>query len=181
MSFHISTLLLVGFLLNCLLNPGFANGLTDMNSSDPSSLSRSLGGMTENTESTTKSTPNNDSGIILWFHRINVIVFILSCLTSCATMLMIYAYLRNVSLVNQCLLLELYKDVVFILMLIRIVLIFKGFVSYTSLNNEVLKMSKTMAKITSVTRPDIIDVPMGKVTAQTYSLDDMAVFCLRLE
>ena len=149
MSFSISTFLLLGLFFNCLLTPSFANGLTDMNSSNSSSFSNSLGTMTENTASTPKPTPKNESGIMLWFHRINVIVFILSCLTSCATMLMIYAYLRNVSLVNQCILLELYKDVVVILMLIRIVLVFKGLVSYTSLQYDDLNMNKTFAKITS--------------------------------
>ena len=68
----------------------------------------------------------NDIPSTSWLHQLQNIWFALASAMSVALLIMIYSYLRNISIVNESLLLHLYKDVVAIFIFMRIVLISKG-------------------------------------------------------
>ena len=83
-----------------------------------------------------------------WLHRANTLVFLLSCIPSTAVAMMIWSYLRNLSLVNEGILLDLYKDVVVNLIVIRMALLVKGIIRVIGFSDQPAEMNPMQAKIT---------------------------------
>ena len=71
----------------------------------------------------TSSLENTEFG--LWINGFLTPWFIFSHVLSALLLIVIFSYLHNISLVNECLLLHMYKDIVVILILTRISLIVK--------------------------------------------------------
>ena len=88
------------------------------------------------------------SGAAFWFHRANILVFLLSCIPSTAVAMIIWSYLQNISLVNEGILLDLYKDVVVNLIVIRIALLVKGIIRVIEFSDQPTEMNPMQAKIT---------------------------------
>ena len=88
------------------------------------------------------------SGAAFWLHRANILVFLLSCIPSTAVAMIIWSYLQNLSLVNEGILLDLYKDVVVNLIVIRIALLVKGIIRVIEFSDQPTEMNPMQAKIT---------------------------------
>ena len=83
-----------------------------------------------------------------WINGILNSWFVFAYVLSAATLTIIFSYLHNITLVNECILLHLYKDVVTILILGRIALVLKRITSLFSMNTQALMtMSPLTAKI----------------------------------
>ena len=134
-------------ILTCILNPNVTHGLETEKTSNSAVLTNLNKPLTPETNLTSGTPTNEDTGMMPWFHQINIIVFVLACIMYYGAMMMIYSYLHNVSLVNQCVLVHMYKDVVASLMLIRLSLVVTGIVSSTSRKNQEVEMNQIAAKI----------------------------------
>ena len=70
------------------------------------------------------------NGTKTWINKFLSPWFIVSYILSAILLIIIFSYLHNISVVNECLLLHLYKDVVAILISSRIALVLKGSTSF---------------------------------------------------
>ena len=88
-----------------------------------------------------------------WSNQFQNIWFSVASAMSVALLIIIYSYLRNIGLVNECVLLHLYKDVVAIFIFMRIVQITKGIVGSFTLtkSKDQTSMNQISAQILSFT------------------------------
>ena len=88
-----------------------------------------------------------------WSSQLQNIGFSIASAMSVALLIIIYSYLRNIGLVNECVLLHLYKDVVAIFIFMRIVQITKGIVGSFTLtkSKDQTSMNQISAQILSFT------------------------------
>ena len=100
------------------------------------------------TDSMIQSIVDEVSGVAFWLHRANLLVFLLSCIPSTAVAMIIWSYLKNLSLVNEGILLDLYKDVVANLIVIRIAMLVKGIIRVIRFSDQPTEMNSMQAKIT---------------------------------
>ena len=131
---------------NCLLSPIISH------EEKPESLSNLTPSIDElqnlTTNSMIQSIVEEVSGVAFWLHRANVLVFLLSCIPSTAVAIIIWSYLQNLSLVNDGILLDLYKDVVANLIIIRMALLVKGIIRVVKFSDQPTGMNPMQAKIT---------------------------------
>ena len=85
---------------------------------------------------------------ICWMNGILNIWFLLSIVLAILSSMMIYSYLHNISLVNECVLLHSIKDIVAISIFIRVVMVVKWMVNFSKLDSiENTTMDPLKAKI----------------------------------
>ena len=94
-----------------------------------------------------------DAPTTSWSNQFQNIWFSVASAMSVALLIIIYSYLRNIGLVNECVLLHLYKDVVAIFIFMRIVQITKGIVGSFTLtkSKDQTSMNQISAQILSFT------------------------------
>ena len=117
--------------------------LTSQNSTPIEFINSSSAAASNQTSST--------SYIILRRSLIQNIWLFISCVLSTTVLVIIYSYFHNVSIVNDCILLHLYKDFVAILIVSRIILIAEQMtVNYTITDsNEMQEMNNLLAMVLS--------------------------------
>ena len=85
---------------------------------------------------------------ICWLNGILNIWFLLSIVLAILSSMMIYSYLHNISLVNECVLLHSIKDIVAISIFIRVVMVIKWMVNFSKLDSiENTTMDPLQAKV----------------------------------
>ena len=131
---------------NCLLSPITSVEERPEGSSNLTQSIEDLQNLTTN--SMIQTIVGDVSGAAYWLHRANLLVFLLSCIPSTAVAMIIWSYLKNLSLVNEGILLDLYKDVVANLIVIRIAMLVKGIIRVIRFSDQPTEMNSMQAKIT---------------------------------
>ena len=101
--------------------------------------------------STPVAAPNDIQLDYPWIDQIRNVFFILSCAISISILVIIWSYLHNMRSVNECVLLQLYKDFVAILMITRVSLVIEGIVATFAVtySQNAASMNQLTAKIMS--------------------------------
>ena len=97
------------------------------------------------------SAPNDIVMAYPWIDLLQNVFFTLSCVMSISLLVIICSYLHNMRSVNECVLLQLYKDFVDILIISRISLVMKGIVTTFTITDSqnVATMNQLTAKVMS--------------------------------